>query len=120
MDEIEQSARRLAELDTATIGEIVGPLDIEGTVTVARVLARRTGSFTARELAVLELTGLGHWLSDALSGAKIVLADDPLGLGSPSAAPSSDLPTTTERPPEPTTGNPPFGLPTPFLLTPPS
>jgi len=116
---LQASAIRMAGLDTAAVGDLTGPLDLDGQVVLCRLLEKRTAPYTPDELASLQLDGFGTWLGDRLAAATITLDPDPLGLGSP--IPSVSAPPSGSQVPVPsfvTAGTPKapaFGLPTPAI-----
>ena len=119
LDEFDPAQFSDSGLPAANPGDTVGPIDVAGEAIMAQVLERRTAAPNERQRVVIQLTALDHWLAQALAKAQIVFADDPLGLATPAA---SGEPPATVRPQGGSSGSvqvPPFGLPTPFLPTPP-
>jgi hypothetical protein len=83
------AGRADAGIDDATVGQLVGPLDLAGALIFGRVLAGRTGPFDVAELARLELTGLDTCLIDQVASASVELDPDPLGNATPTPVTSA-------------------------------
>jgi hypothetical protein len=110
-----------SELPTADVGAILGPIDVAGEAVIGQLLGRRTAVPDGRQLAVVELAGLDQWIAAAVAQSTIVLSPDPLGVGTPSprTQPPLESPESSRAEAHPSRQPPPFGLPTPFLPTPP-
>jgi parvulin-like peptidyl-prolyl isomerase len=115
--ELPAKARQIAGIDISKVGDLVGPIDLEGEMVLGRVLERRAGPFTEEELAALLFEGFSTWVEDQLDGATITIDPDPLGLGSaspvtPSSVPHTQVPFSSAARAS-LAGQPPFGFPTP-------
>jgi parvulin-like peptidyl-prolyl isomerase len=115
--ELPAKVRQTAGIDISKVGDLVGPIDLEGEMVLGRVLERRAGPFAEEELAALQFEGFATWVEDQLDGATITIDPDPLGLGSASPATPSSVPHTqvpfSSAPRASLAGQQPFGISTP-------